>query len=45
MTKKTKEVKRIEAETRALSYTWENSKAKRLGTANQEQWEAKQVRS
>jgi hypothetical protein len=41
---KTKIVKRLEAESRAMSYTWGNSKAKRLGKVEQSAWESKQVR-
>jgi hypothetical protein len=41
---KTKQVKRIEAETRAMSYKYEDSKACRLETATKEQWEKRQVR-
>jgi hypothetical protein len=31
-----------EAQVRAKAYTYENSKAKRLGTATKAEWEAKQ---
>ncbi len=41
MTKKSKSLKRTEAETRAISYTWENSKAKRKGTSTEAEWTAK----
>ena len=40
---KTLEQKREEAAIRQLSYTWENSKAKRKGTMTQEEWEARNV--
>jgi hypothetical protein len=36
---KTKAIKRKEALVRATKYTYSNSRAKRLGTATQEQWE------
>lgn len=39
MSKKSRSVRRVEAEERAKSYTYENSKAKRLGTGTKEQWE------
>ncbi len=39
MTLKTKATKRKEAEERATNYTWENSKAKRLGKSTQAEWE------
>ena len=35
---KTKSQKRQEALERAKDYTWERSKAKRLGTLTKEQW-------
>lgn len=38
---KSKEIKRKEALERAKNYTYENSRAKRLGTATKEEWEAK----
>ena len=37
---KSKQQKRDEALARAEKYTWKNSRAKRLGTKTQEQWEA-----
>jgi hypothetical protein len=40
MSTKSKLEKREAAEARATSYTWENSKAKRLGTKTKEEWEA-----
>ena len=36
---KTKQRKREEALERARHYTWENSRAKRLGTKTREEWE------
>ena len=44
MSKKSKAEKRQDAEVRASQYTWENSKAKRLGTATQAEWEKRQER-
>jgi len=41
MSKKSKALKRTEAETRAVCYTWDNSKAKRLGTCTEAEWLAK----
>ena len=41
MSKKSKVDKRNEAEQRALSYTWDNSKAKRLGKCTEAEWLAK----
>jgi len=38
---KTKELKKQEALARAAKYTWENSRAKRLGTSTQAEWEQK----
>lgn len=43
MPKKTKLQKRHEAELRAIHYTWENSKAKRLGTCTEAEWKARQA--
>lgn len=36
---KSKSQKRTEAKVRLEASTWENSKAKRLGTKTQEQWQ------
>ncbi len=36
--KKSREERRIEAAGRAKSYTWANSKAKRLGTSTEKEW-------
>lgn len=44
MTKKSREERRYDAEYRAKHYTWENSKAKRLGTATKEQWTKRQTK-
>lgn len=41
---KTKAQKRNEALVRAKGYTYANSKAKRLGTATQAEWESRQTR-
>jgi len=41
MTLKSKALKRTEAETRAISYTWENSKAKRTGKGTEADWAEK----
>jgi len=42
---KSKELKRREAIKRLKNSMWENSKAKRLGTKTQEQWEeCKQIK-
>ena len=41
---KSKALKRQDAEVRASQYTWENSKAKRLGKGTQAEWEARQSR-
>jgi len=39
----TRQSKRLAAALRAKSYSWDNSRAKRLGTATEEQWEARRA--
>ena len=41
MTLKSKQLNRTEAETCAVNYSWENSKAKRKGKSTEAEWVAK----